>query len=562
MELFTLLARCLAELPPIATYICSPIILVLLIVSITRVLTTVSYRYTLAKHRNNFSTKENPQQPALIPYNIPFLGHAISFLSTHPSHFFDAICRSHPRDTGGYTLLLGGRKTYVLTSPKAVQALFRARGPHRDKFNADIFEKGLDVSPSDTAKFYSDKLGQEKLNDNFLLRSDSVNELTAKFSRGLRQALHEDFEMVEQMGDMGLYAWLRDRMFKASADALMGERLLQMYPELCADFFKFDREFLSFFFGFPKWTMPDAYQRRDMMISKLKDCHQRMSEESGGLPMSPDNEVPWEPVFGSRYNRGRHISYDLCGISADAKAGLDLGLLFGLSSNAIPATGWMLLHILDPHSEPHLRDRVMAELETVRQKDGGLDMHQLVALPLLSSIFHEVLRLYVDALVTRFVPTDLALPVDEDNKHYLLLQKDTMVLAPSWIAHHDPAWMTTTTAPENVFYAERFLSVDSETGKHIFNTSAANGRLIPFGGGKTICPGRVFAKQEVLAAVAMVLLSFEFDVLGFVDGQGNATQKFPGIRQNYPGTGTVCIDGDIKVRARKRVSISRSHTNL
>lgn len=554
MELFTFLARYLAGLPSIAIYICSPAIFVLLVVSITRLSTTVSYKYTSSLHRDNFSTKEHPQEPPQIPYNIPFLGHAISFLSTHPSHFFDSICRSHPRDTGGYTLLLGGRKTYVLTSPKAVQALFKARGPHRDMFNAEIFEKGLNVSPSDTAKFYSDKVGQEKLNDNFLLRSDSVNELTAEFSRGLRQALHGNADTVEKMGDMGLYAWLRDRMFRASTDALMGERLLQMYPELCTDFFEFDRYFLSLFFGFPRWTMPDAYQRRGMMITKLKDCHRRMSEESGGLPMSPDNEVPWEPVFGSRFNRGRHISYDLCGISADAKAGLDLGLLFGLSSNAIPAAGWMLLHILDPNGEPHLCDRVMAELGSVKQKDGGLNMHQLVALPLLSSIFHEVLRLYVDALVTRFVPTDLALPVDEDNKHYLLLKKNTMVLAPSWIAHHDLAWMTTTTAPENVFYAERFLRVDPETGKHIFSTSPANGRLIPFGGGKTICPGRVFAKQEVLAAVAMVLLGFEFEVLGFVDGKEIATQKFPGIRQNYPGTGTVCMDGDLKVRIRRRVS--------
>ncbi|KAF1352502.1 cytochrome P450 [Delphinella strobiligena] len=554
MEPFTLLTRYLAGLSPIAIYICSPAIFVLLVVSITRLSTEVSYYYTSSLHRNNYSTKEKPQEPPQIPYNIPFLDHAISFLSTHPIHFFDYISRSHPRDTGGYTLLLGGRKTYVLTSPKAVQALFKARGPHRDKFNADIFEKGLAVSSSDTVKFYSDKAAQEKLNDNFLLRSDRVNELTFEFSRGLQQVLDEASDTIEQMGEMGLYTWLRDRMFKASTDALMGERLLESYPGLCNDFFEFEREFLSFFFGFPKWTMPDAYQRRDMMIKKLKDCHQKMHEESGGLPMSPDNEVPWEPVYGSRLNRGRHIFYNTCGISADAKAGIDLGLLFGISSNAIPATGWMLFHILNPHSEPHLLDRVMAELGTIRQKDRGLDVHQLVALPLLSSIFHEVLRLYVDALVTRFIPTDLALPVDEDNKQYLLLKKDTMVLAPSWIAHHDPAWMTTTMAPENVFYAERFLRVDPETGKHIFSASTANGRLLPFGGGKTICPGRVFAKQEVLAAVAMVLLGFEFDILGYLDGQGNATSRFPGIRKSYPGTGTVCMDGDLRVRVRKRVS--------
>lgn len=62
----------------------------------------------------------------------------------------------------------------------------------------------------------------------------------------------------------------------------------------------------------------------------------------------------------------------------------------------------------------------------------------------------------------------------------------------------------------------------------------------------------MFAKQEVLASVAMVLLAFEFEVIGFVDEHGKSKAKFPGLRQAYSGTGVVAMDGDVKVKMKRR----------
>ena len=72
------------------------------------------------------------------------------------------------------------------------------------------------------------------------------------------------------------------------------------------------------------------------------------------------------------------------------------------------------------------------------------------------------------------------------------------------------------------------------------------------GGGRTICPGRVFAKQEGLGALAMVLLRFEFEILGFVDKDRKAIDHFPGFANQYPGSGALTPGGDIKVRMRRR----------
>lgn len=82
--------------------------------------------------------------------------------------------------------------------------------------------------------------------------------------------------------------------------------------------------------------------------------------------------------------------------------------------------------------------------------------------------------------------------------------------------------------------------------------TGTTGKLFPFGGGRTICPGRLFAKQEALGALAMILLRFGFDVKGFVDGDGKPTKSFPGFARSFAGSGALVPGGDIMVRIRRR----------
>lgn len=118
------------------------------------------------------------------------------------------------------------------------------------------------------------------------------------------------------------------------------------------------------------------------------------------------------------------------------------------------------------------------------------------------------------------------------------------------LGHRDEAlWAD---PPSHQFHAERFLKTDPETGKSVFTTSGTNGKFFPFGGGKTICPGRNFAKQEVLASVALLLMAFEFEPLGFVDEQGKDKKEFPGLRESFSGSGIMLMDGDMKVKFRRR----------
>lgn len=129
-------------------------------------------------------------------------------------------------------------------------------------------------------------------------------------------------------------------------------------------------------------------------------------------------------------------------------------------------------------------------------------------------------------------------------------RKNSVLLAPSMPSHHDSTFFKD--PPAHVFYAERFLvparREDHPDGPidYVFSSSGAGSRLWPWGGGRTICPGRVFAKQEVLAAVAMVLLLFD------VEAAEPDDYEIPGFSRAYSGSGTIAPNADVKIRMRRR----------
>lgn len=302
--------------------------------------------------------------------------------------------------------------------------------------------------------------------------------------------LDRDAEDIVKLEEVGLYDWIRDRMFTASTTALMGDKLLKMYPDYCQDFFKFDSEFLSFFFQLPSFMLRDAIARREKIFDNLEAWSKEMQRLSGGAPIDPEGPA-WEPLLGSRLNRARHIDYKNRKLNSRSSAALDLGITFGLSSNVIPATGWMLMHILNPqNSDQTVLPRVMNEVREAEKPDGSLDVPTLVSQPLLQSIWTETLRLYTDVLVTRNLPEDLTLPLDEDGKRQVTFHKGDNCFAPSWLGHHDAAaWDREGKAPYDQWYADRFLTRDPETGKSSFSMSGTNGKFFPFGGGRTIVCG-------------------------------------------------------------------------
>lgn len=550
-----------SSLPPALLIPLKLLFLVAVVCASTRLYTTVRYRVGLMRYESAAEASTKPLLPPPIPYTIPIIGSALSFITPYPGEFWTQVFRSHPRETGSFKILLGGRTVSVLFSKSAVQALFNTRGVSRQGFSEEVLEKGFGVERYEVQRFYGvadspDEKGstplqhQENMSHDFLLRADRVHELTAGFTRLMREQLADELcGGGDDIQEVGIYAWLRPLMFRASTMAFMGERIFEVYPEFGDDFFEFLGTWLGVFFGIPRCLIPDAYQIRAKTLDGLERWQTYLHDQCKGKPVDPGGDVEWEPLCGSRFYRARQQYYESRGNSIRARAGLDLGLVFALSGNAIPITGWMLMHILSSGGDKPLLGRIMAELEGAKCEGGTFDIPTLLSLPLLQSVFHEVLRLYVDVFISRTSKEDLTLPLD-DGKRQLLLKKNGIVLMPSWLGHRDETHWTD--PPCDVFYADRFLKVDPQTGKEVFSTSGTAGKFFPFGAGKAMCPGRVFVKREVLSCVAMVLLTFEFEFVGFVDEQGKSKKDFPGLKKAYSGVGVVAADGDVKVRVRRR----------
>lgn len=520
----------------------------------TYIFTTLRYRLSLRAHLSQ-NTKSTPLLPPTIPYAIPILGSALAFLAPYPGIFWSKLFASHPKETGVCTLQLGGQTTHVLFDHTAITALFKARGLNRERFNLQLSRSGLGAGIDDTRRFWGHgetkhvaRQAQEAVVQRWLMKTERVGELSEEFTRQFRKVLRGSTEDEEER-ITGIASWVKSRMFNASVKTLMGERLFEIYPEITQDWAGYDEAIMSLFCGIPRFVIPEKYSARARVLCGLSRYHERVREECKGTIADPE-EVLWEPLYGSRYNRARQIYYEEQGLSVHGKAAMDGGTLFGLASNPPPAVGWVLIHVFNPRGDSTLYPRLMKELGSAQKDNGSLDCRLLFGLPLLQSILHEVLRLYADTLVVRDMDADLKLPLCDATKQ-VFLPKDTTVMVPSWVAQYDEYW-TRDIIPANKFHAERFLKQDPESGKEIFSLGGTNGRLFPFGAGHEICPGRVFAKQMMMIAIATILLEYDVEPLSFVDACSQECDKFPGFEKEYAGAGVVKQDGDLKVGLKRR----------
>lgn len=556
---------------------------VVLLFGSTYLLTTL--RFLTERERFNNPEPGESLQPPQIPYSTPWLGSARQFLNKTPHKFWRDLLAWYGRDGGACAIVMGGEHSTLIFNKASINYVLKDRKMGRDNFNEMAARYAFSLPDREIDKFYAHGIAakpgevharkqEELINLEYLLKAEKVNELTAEFARTLQRDIADMF--TDRPGEISLFTCLRSLMFTASTTALWGEKVLEMIPNFEETFFRFDADILSLFFRLPKWMIPKAFSNRDRAIEQLMRWHAAVEQELGETIPDPET-VAWEPLFGSRVNRARHLFYRQRNILPRTKASLDLGFLFGLSSNAIPAAGWILMYIVDSTrnratGKPSLYDHVLAEVKEAQNPNGTMNVAVLVNQPILLSTTHEVLRLYVDTLVSRQVDNDMNLPFDRKKKssvsghsertdqsiHPLFVKKGTIMMIPTYYAHTDPsAWQSPNfphhPVPE-VFYPYRFLTSAPGEGseKPAFTTKHADGMFFPFGGGKTICPGRVFARQEMMAAVAMMLLTFDFEFLGYVDDKGKSTESFPGLRDTFPGSVVMNPTGDMRVRVMRR----------
>jgi cytochrome P450 len=509
--------------------------------------TTREYRKRVADAQK-LSKDESGYVPVL-PYAIPGLGSTLSFSTQKVGSYWrwvDAECKQ--KGINAVSIILSGKKTHFVFTPDGVSSAFKSRALTRFELDRQLGRNSLGMSKEDAVRaFPSDlnpkkSLTTERIHANMLLSTDAVNTLTDKFIEVFQDrlsAVNTDGNCIE----INLYQWVREQAFYASMVSLGGTKLLEMYPDISHEFWAWDEGLVGMLFGTPRLFARAAYSARDSLIDKLEKWL-----AAGYAASTDDSDPDWEPNFGARVMRKRHEYYAQQKMTLRGQASADLVFFGGILTNAIPTIGWMLMHILSPTNPPELRSWVTDEIRSAQREDGSIDVLLLSKLPLLNSMFHEVLRVYIDLLIVRQVDADTTI-----GPH--IVHKNELIMAPSWLSHRNPEHFI----KPDAFDPARFLVDDPETGKMKFSTAGLTGKFFPFGGGHYMCPGRTFAKQEVLGAIAVLLLSFDIDFVEFVkpSGQGytsagQGADGFPKLKNGFAGNVVVGLEGDMKISMKKK----------
>lgn len=176
-------------------------------------------------------------------------------------------------------------------------------------------------------------------------------------------------------------------------------------------------------------------------------------------------------------------------------------------------------------------------------------MTALARKPRLQSAFAEVCRYYVAIAISRTVNTP-----GLDLGEWTIPAGQTLSVFGREAAFNDEAWELVGRPQEKPlanFDAERFLlapGADTAAGKAdvAFSLEGLSGCWLPFGGGQRMCPGRHFAKVEMLGTFAILLTKFELELM--------STENMDNVKpdMNYYPTGTLPPTNKVPFRIRKR----------
>ncbi|GMH29634.1 hypothetical protein Nepgr_031477 [Nepenthes gracilis] len=184
-----------------------------------------------------------------------------------------------------------------------------------------------------------------------------------------------------------------------------------------------------------------------------------------------------------------------------------LSMILGGTDTTTVTLTWALSLLLNNR---HVLKKALDELDTVVGKERLVDDSDLKNLVYLQAIIKEVMRLYPAAPLS--IPREAISDCNINGYH---VRAGTRLFVNVHKIHRDPQMW-----PDPCeFRPERFLT----THKHV-DLRGQNFELIPFGGGKRICPGISFSLQIMAFILANLLQTFEITTPS--DKQVDLTERF------------------------------------
>ncbi|CAG8975898.1 hypothetical protein HYALB_00006515 [Hymenoscyphus albidus] len=285
-------------------------------------------------------------------------------------------------------------------------------------------------------------------------------------------------------------------------NALCGPYLLKLNPNFLQDYWDFDRNLQTYLQGIPWFLAPRAYAVRHRVLRAVQDWQQHARDRFKESDIGDDGD---DPFWGTSFFRERQKMFlEMDGFDYTAIASEDFGAIWAMR-NVITATSWTLFDI---YRDPELLASLRAEV------DG------------------------------------------------CVLKGTKVIVTSTTVAHMDSkAWDTglnnINEHPLDQFWVGRFLKyplANTEgygkpldyTSSPTFSTKDLEGSWIPYGRGPRQCPGRHFAKRQILLTTALMIRLFDCEILkGGKDVKENLTLHGFGGGMSQPA-------GKVPMRMRRR----------
>ncbi|KAL2024719.1 hypothetical protein VTK56DRAFT_6920 [Thermocarpiscus australiensis] len=304
--------------------------------------------------------------------------------------------------------------------------------------------------------------------------------------------------------------------------------------------------------GLPKWLNPRPHRVHERYLDAV-----RSYLDSAWAQFDWDDaasvEARWEPRFGAQVTREVVKWFRDSGFTGrDTGAGAIGILAWAQNSNVIPTTTWLMMEIA---RDPSLFRALREEVETAHTTDPatgrrGLDAQKVAALPLLASAYTETLRLRMNFNVIRNVRQSFTMDG-------YTIKGGSLLQVPTLVAHYDEDVWGADSHPASEFRAERHVKYAEEPDeqgrarrKRVFAMAGRTGSYFPYGGGNLICPGRHFAKHEIMLTMALLVSRFDIEFLEWTRLDGSPSDRPPRNDPRFSGGGAAPPDRDMRIRIR------------
>lgn len=443
-------------------------------------------------------TNSDPREPPTAPTRIPYIGHVLGLGRRKFNYYVDL---SQKTLLPILTMRLPGAKMYIVNTPELIQVI--QKSPKKLAF------------PPITAKFANQLCGVSKRARDILavnVNGDDGDwglnmESTPLMKRALQPGPGLDgmnrvmvgnvagsldglIREGEESVQIGLHGWLRGLVTMATTEAVYGPRNPYRDLKVRDSFWEFESQMMRLLIG----ILPSVFARKGIAarerVNKAFEAYFAANDFKDAsalaqlrLELDIKHGVPFEDI--ARYETVHGVA---------------------IIVNTAPAVFWLIFFIF---SDPKLLEEIRAEIDAILESsfnpDGSLvrtlDITNVkTKCPLLLSAFQETLRHRSAGTSVREVMEDTIL----DDQW--LLKENSLIQMPSRVIHMDAKiWG----ADVKEFNPRRFLK-----DKDIRRPNPAAFRA--FGGGTTLCPGRHFATNEILAVVSMFVMRFDVEPVGGV----------------------------------------------